>query len=79
MFDSLPVTLATEGWKWALKVHEQGEVDSNRLNRCRLLDRDVYKRQALHIRSLFASGTYEQNKEKIEEIMTKKILDLWEG
>lgn len=27
----------------------------------------------------FASGTYEQNKEKIEEIMTKKILDLWEG
>ncbi len=29
--------LATEGWKWALKVHEQGEVDSNRWNRCRLL------------------------------------------
>ncbi|HBL4653781.1 TPA: HK97 gp10 family phage protein [Enterococcus faecium] len=27
----------------------------------------------------FASGTYEQNKEKIEEIMTRKILDLWEG
>lgn len=27
----------------------------------------------------FASGTYEQNKQKIEEIMTKKILDLWEG
>lgn len=47
--DSTPVTLglrykipkvkplATEGWKWALKVHEQGEVDSNRWNRCRLL------------------------------------------
>ena len=30
-------SLATEGWKWALKVHEQGEVDSNRWNRCRLL------------------------------------------
>lgn len=27
----------------------------------------------------FASGTYEQYKEKIEDIMTKKILDLWEG
>ncbi|RBS29888.1 hypothetical protein [Enterococcus faecium] len=37
MFDSLPVILVTEGWKWALKVHEQGEVDSNRWNRCRLL------------------------------------------
>nr|DAG10272.1 MAG TPA: hypothetical protein [Caudoviricetes sp.] len=33
--------LATEGWKWALKVHEQGEVDSNRWNRCRLLDRAI--------------------------------------
>ena len=39
--DSTPVTLATEGWKWALKVHEQGEVDSNRWNRCRLLDRAI--------------------------------------
>ncbi|EOB3454986.1 HK97-gp10 family putative phage morphogenesis protein [Enterococcus hirae] len=27
----------------------------------------------------FASGTYEQNKERIEEIMTKKILKLWRG
>lgn len=41
MFDSLPVTLATEGWKWALKVQEQGDVGSNRRNRCRLLDRAI--------------------------------------
>lgn len=27
----------------------------------------------------FASGTYEQNKNKIEEIMTQKIMDLWGG
>ncbi|OJG57021.1 hypothetical protein RV08_GL002256 [Enterococcus mundtii] len=27
----------------------------------------------------FASGTYEQNKERIEDIMTKKILKLWRG
>lgn len=27
----------------------------------------------------FASGTYEKNKTKIEEIMTQKILDLWKG
>lgn len=27
----------------------------------------------------FASGTYEQNKTKIEEIMTKKIMNLWGG
>ena len=40
-FDSLPATLATEGWKWELKVHDQGEVDSNRWNRCRLLDRAI--------------------------------------
>lgn len=27
----------------------------------------------------FASGAYEQNKNKIEEIMTQKIMDLWGG
>lgn len=27
----------------------------------------------------FASGTYEQYKEKIEDIMTKKIINSWEG
>lgn len=27
----------------------------------------------------FASGTYEQNKNEIESIMTQKIIELWEG
>lgn len=27
----------------------------------------------------FASGTYEQNKQKIEQIMTRKIMKLWKG
>ena len=27
----------------------------------------------------FASGTFEQNKDQIEKIMTQQILDLWEG
>lgn len=27
----------------------------------------------------FASGTYEQNKKKIEEIMVNKIIDHWKG
>lgn len=27
----------------------------------------------------FASGTFEQNKAEIENLMTKKIIDLWEG
>ncbi|MEQ7092079.1 HK97-gp10 family putative phage morphogenesis protein [Enterococcus gallinarum] len=33
------------------------------------------KQKAQH----FASGTYEQNKNKIEDIMTQKIMDLWGG
>ncbi|PQG64969.1 hypothetical protein CUS28_05615 [Enterococcus faecium] len=41
----------------------------------RFAENGATKKKAQH----FASGTYEQNKEKIEEIMTKKILDLWEG
>ncbi|QUM61491.1 HK97 gp10 family phage protein [Enterococcus faecium] len=41
----------------------------------RFTENGTTKQKAQH----FASGTYEQNKEKIEEIMTKKILDLWEG
>ena len=41
----------------------------------RFAENGTTKQRAQH----FASGTYEQNKEKIEEIMTKKILDLWEG
>lgn len=27
----------------------------------------------------FASGTFEQNKTEIEDLMVKKIIDLWEG
>lgn len=27
----------------------------------------------------FTSGTFEQNKDQIEKIMTQQILDLWEG
>lgn len=27
----------------------------------------------------FASGTFEQNKDQIEKIMTQQILDLWKG
>lgn len=27
----------------------------------------------------FASGTYEQNQARIEDIMTQKIINLWEG
>ncbi|NSQ25296.1 HK97 gp10 family phage protein [Enterococcus faecalis] len=27
----------------------------------------------------FAGGTFEQNKDQIEKIMTQQILDLWEG
>lgn len=27
----------------------------------------------------FASGTFEQNKTEIENLMTKKIIDLWKG
>lgn len=27
----------------------------------------------------FASGTYEQNKTKIEQLMTEKIMELWKG
>lgn len=27
----------------------------------------------------FASGTFEQNKTEIEDLMTKKIIELWEG
>ncbi len=41
----------------------------------RFAENGTTKQKAQH----FASGTYEQNKEKIEEIMTRKILDLWEG
>ncbi|HAQ6178222.1 TPA: HK97 gp10 family phage protein [Enterococcus faecium] len=41
----------------------------------RFTENGTTKQKAQH----FASGTYEQNKEKIKEIMTKKILDLWEG
>ena len=41
----------------------------------RFTENGTTKQKAQH----FASGTYEQNKEKIEEIMTNKILDLWEG
>ncbi|MFS0941912.1 HK97-gp10 family putative phage morphogenesis protein [Enterococcus thailandicus] len=41
----------------------------------RFAENGTSKQRAQH----FASGTYEQNKEKIEEIMTRKILDLWEG
>ncbi|MFS0950890.1 HK97-gp10 family putative phage morphogenesis protein [Enterococcus thailandicus] len=41
----------------------------------RFAENGTSKQRAQH----FASGTYEQNKEKIEEIMTRKILNLWEG
>ena len=41
----------------------------------RFAENGTSKQRAQH----FASGTYDQNKEKIEEIMTRKILDLWEG
>ncbi len=66
-------SLATEGWKWALKVHEQGEVDSNRWNRCRLL---------LHIRSLvewsfyFAKGGIGMEKETSNKLGFLSILTI---
>ena len=41
----------------------------------RFAENGTTKQRAQH----FASGTYEQNKEKIEEIMTRKILSLWRG
>lgn len=41
----------------------------------RFAENGTTKQKAQH----FASGTYEQNKERIEEIMTKKILKLWRG
>ncbi|EME8146915.1 HK97 gp10 family phage protein [Enterococcus faecium] len=41
----------------------------------RFAENGTTKQKAQH----FASGTYEQNKEKIEEIMTRKILSLWRG
>lgn len=41
----------------------------------RFAENGTTKQKAQH----FASGTYEQNKNKIEEIMTQKIMDLWGG
>ncbi|ENZ5632718.1 HK97-gp10 family putative phage morphogenesis protein [Enterococcus hirae] len=41
----------------------------------RFAENGTTKQRAQH----FASGTYEQNKETIEEIMTKKIIKMWEG
>lgn len=41
----------------------------------RFAENGTSKQRAQH----FASGTYEQNKEKIEEIMTNKIIKKWEG
>ena len=41
----------------------------------RFAENGTTKQRAQH----FASGTYEQNKQQIEEIMTKKIIKMWEG
>lgn len=41
----------------------------------RFAENGTSKQKAQH----FASGTYEQNKTKIEDLMTKKIMNLWEG
>lgn len=41
----------------------------------RFAENGTTKQRAQH----FASGTYEQNKQQIEEIMTKKFIKMWEG
>ncbi|EIP8071771.1 HK97 gp10 family phage protein [Enterococcus faecalis] len=41
----------------------------------RFAENGTKKQKAQH----FASGTFEQNKDQIEKIMTQQILDLWEG
>ncbi|WP_315307481.1 HK97-gp10 family putative phage morphogenesis protein [Enterococcus devriesei] len=41
----------------------------------RFAENGTAKQRAQH----FASGTYEQNKTEIENIMTQKIIELWEG
>lgn len=41
----------------------------------RIAENGSTKQRAQH----FASGTYEQNRNEIENIMVKKIIELWEG
>lgn len=41
----------------------------------RFEENGTVNRRAKH----FASGTYEQNKNKIEKLMTKKVMNLWGG